>query len=112
LGRSAARAKESRKTGTDPGGGRHAFNGQILPAGNAVRDRYVGKPLVSPSRNPIHYITDPDDPSGECKCGCGQSTNGVWVTGHDQRAIHDRIRRDFGGDVGTFVDWYDERTRP
>ncbi len=88
--------------------GRHAFSGQVLPPGHPVHDRYVGKPLASASRNPIHYISDPDDPRGLCKCGCGRATNGIWVTGHDQRAIHDRIRRDFGGDVAAFIDWYDE----
>ena len=97
---------------TDPEMKRHAFNGQILPSGHSVRDRYVGKPLASASRNPIHYITDPDDPTGVCKCGCGQSTNGSWVTGHDQRAIHDRIRRDFGGAVEAFIEWYDRDPRP
>jgi hypothetical protein len=97
---------------TDPGSGRHAFDGRILPLGHPVHDRYVGRPATAPSRNPIHYMPDPDDPFGTCRCGCRQATNGIWVSGHDQRAIHDRIRRDFGGDVAAFIDWYDQGPRP
>ncbi len=99
------------KTGPD-GKVRHAFDGKILGPGHPVHDRYVGKPLPPASRNPIHYITDPADPAGTCKCGCGQATGGTWVTGHDQRAIHERIGRDFGGDVAAFIDWYDQDDRP
>jgi hypothetical protein len=97
---------------THPESGRHAFNGKILGAGHPLYDRYVGEPLPAASRNPIHYISDPDDPAGTCKCGCGQATSGTWVTGHDQRAIHERIGRDFRGDVAAFIDWYDGRPQP
>jgi hypothetical protein len=97
---------------THPGDGRHAFSGKILSAGHPIYDRYVGKPLTAASRNPIHYLDDPDEPEATCKCGCGEPTGGTWVTGHDQRAIHDRIRRDFNGDVASFIDWYDEDPRP
>jgi hypothetical protein len=100
------------RTKTGPNGTRHAFDGKILGPGHPVHDRYVGKPLPAASRNPIHYIADPADPSGTCKCGCGQATGGTWVTGHDQRAIHERIGRDFGGDVAAFIDWYDGGPRP
>ncbi len=94
---------------TDDKLGRHGFRGIILPAGHPVHDRYVGKPLATASQNPIHYISDPcDSGDGPCKCGCGETTRGTWVQGHDQRAIHDRIRRDFTGDVARFVDWYDQ----
>jgi hypothetical protein len=101
------------RTRTDPRGQvRHAFDGKILAPGNPIYDRYVGKPLPSASRNPIHYVTDPADPAGTCKCGCGQATSGTWVAGHDQRAIRQRIGRDFGGDVAAFIDWYDQNDRP
>jgi hypothetical protein len=32
---------------------------------------------------------------------------GEWLQGHDQRAIHNRIRADFDGSVSRFIDWYD-----
>ena len=108
----AVQAIEITEWRTDLKTGRHAFNGKILPAGHPVHDRYVDKPLAAASRNPIHYISDPADPTGTCKCGCGQATSGTWVTGHDQRAIQDRIRRDFSGDVAAFIDWYDQNPRP
>lgn len=92
--------------------GRHAFSGKVLTAGHPVYERYIGNPLGTASRNPIRYLEDPNDPAGTCKCGCGEATGGTWVTGHDQRAIHDRIRRDFSGDVARFIDWYDESPRP
>ncbi len=100
------------RTKTGANGTRHAFAGKILAPGHPVHGRYVGKPLPSASRNPIHYVSDPADPAGTCRCGCGQATGGTWVTGHDQRAIHERIGRDFGGDVAAFIDWYDEQSRP
>ena len=108
----AIQAIEITEWRTHDGSGRHAFNGKILGPGHPVHDRYIGKPLAAASRNPIHYISDPADPAGTCKCGCGQATRGIWVTGHDQRAIHERIRRDFGGDVAAYIDWYDETPRP
>lgn len=43
-----------------------------------------------------------------CACGCGTKINrGVWVPGHDHRAVHERIRRDHGN-VATFIGWYDQ----
>ena len=43
----------------------------------------------------------------QCACGCGQVIlKGVWVPGHDHRAIHSRIAQDHGS-VAAFIDWYD-----
>lgn len=41
-----------------------------------------------------------------CRCGCGEMTiGGDFVSGHDQKAIHERIARI--GTVGEFLDWMD-----
>jgi hypothetical protein len=48
-------------TGWNPEGlidGRRAFEGKVLGPGHPVYDRYVGKPLVVRSRNPVGYIDD------------------------------------------------------
>ena len=90
-------------------GNRRAFAGRILQPGNPVHDRFVGKPdpAESTSRFPVLYMTDPVDQT-ICRCGCGETVErGEWVVGHDQRAIHQRIRTDFGGSVSRFIDWYD-----
>jgi hypothetical protein len=85
---------------------RSAFRGNILGPGDEMYDRYIGKELPATSRNPIGYVDEGPEP---CKCGCGELTRNTWRPGHDQRAIHDRIRQDFGGDVAAFIDWYDNQ---
>jgi hypothetical protein len=90
-------------------GDRRAFTGDILGPGNPVHDKFVGggDPAESTSRFPVLYLSDPVD-EATCRCGCGGSvTRGEWLAGHDQRAIHARIREDFGGSVSRFIDWYD-----
>ena len=91
--------------------GRRAFNGTILAVGDPVHDRFVGKPDPSnnKSRNPIRLwpVKDVRGQYKLCACGCGKETKKEWVPGHDQKAIHDRIRRDFGGNVTEFINWYD-----
>lgn len=92
-----------------PEGDRRAFAGTILGPGHPVHDKFVGgpDPAHSTSRNPVFYLADALD-HGTCRCGCGTAVErGEWSQGHDQRAIHDRIRADFGGSVSRFVDWYD-----
>ncbi|BCY10940.1 hypothetical protein L3i22_060280 [Actinoplanes sp. L3-i22] len=88
---------------------RRAFGGDILRPGHPVHDKFVGggDPTASTSRFPVLYWADPLD-EATCRCGCGETvTRGDWSQGHDQRAIHDRIRADFGGSVSRFIDWYD-----
>ncbi len=90
-------------------GDRRAFAGDILGPGDLVHDKFVGKPdpADSTSRFPVLYLADPVD-EATCRCGCGATVSrGEWLQGHDQRAIHDRIRADFGGSVSRFIDWYD-----
>jgi hypothetical protein len=41
-----------------------------------------------------------------CACGCGAvAVRGDFAPGHDQRAIHDRIRK--VGTVREFIEWFD-----
>ena len=43
----------------------------------------------------------------KCACGCGTAiSRGLWATGHDHRAVHQRIKRHHGNVAG-FIDWYD-----
>lgn len=89
-----------------PGRSRRAIEGRILVTGDPVYDAYVNKPTpVGRVRNPITYF---EAPVGRrlCFCGCGEEVSlGHFLSGHDQRAIHERIAR-----VGTVVDflrWFD-----
>lgn len=95
---------------------RRSFTGRILGDGDAVHDRYVGKPdpSGSTSRNPARYWVAPalKGQYTACLCGCGAEARNQWLPGHDQRAIHQRIRRDFAGNVATFIAWYDQASRP
>jgi hypothetical protein len=99
----------------EDGGGRRSFTGRLLGPGDAVHDRFVGQPdpSGSASRNPARYWIAPDLPGQyvACLCGCGVEVRNQWLPGHDQRAIHQRIRRDFQGSVARFIAWYDQAAR-
>jgi hypothetical protein len=92
-------------------GGRRAFAGRVLQKGTPAHDRFVGKPdpSGSTSRNPARYWRAKNlvGQYTSCLCGCGAEVRNQWLPGHDQRAIHDRIRHDFGGNVARFIAWYD-----
>lgn len=87
-------------------GGRRAIEGRYLEAGHPVHDSYVGKPQpVEPTRNPVTYF-DSAHSARTCGCGCGQPvTLGWFLTGHDQKALHDRVARI--GSVHQFIAWFD-----
>lgn len=84
---------------------KQAIVGCVLGAGDADYDALIGQP-VDGHRNPVTY------PSGgvrTCACGCGGNVAGnrLFLPGHDQRAIHDRIAKQWGTTLG-FVEWFDE----
>lgn len=92
---------------------RRALVGARLNPGHPVYDAYVGKPdpVEATSRNPIAYAHLPVEDeflTRRCACGCGEETTRDFAPGHDQRAIHERIRRHFGGRVVDFLAWIDE----
>lgn len=86
---------------------RCVIHGKILDEGHPVYDTYVGKPSpLGPARNPVRYFTSPLDAAHPCRCGCGEAVTGAdFLQGHDQTALHDRVRQ--VGTVAEFLDWFD-----
>jgi hypothetical protein len=64
-------------------------------------------------RNPVTYIDDPAGDPRTCACGCGAVVPGhrIFVPGHDQRAVHDRITRQWGNTLN-FIHWFDATYDP
>jgi hypothetical protein len=91
----------------DPRDNRSVIHGKILEPGHLVYDEYVGKPSpLEPARNPVRYFTSHLDEAHPCRCGCGDSVTGAdFLPGHDQTALHDRVRQI--GTVADFLDWFD-----
>ena len=85
-----------------------AIVGRVLKPGDPAYDALIDRE-VDAHRNPVTYI---DDAAGEsarvCACGCGEAiaATRVFLPGHDQKAIHERINRQWGSTLG-FIDWYD-----
>lgn len=90
---------------------RSVVNGNILEPGHPVYEKYVGKPSpVQGMRNPITYF-EGEAEGVPCRCGCGAAVRGRdFLTGHDQTALHDRVKRI--GTVAQFLDWFDNLSRP
>jgi len=84
-----------------------AVVGRVLEAGHPVHDALVGRP-VDQHRNPVTYLPDPSGRPRTCGCGCRAEVAGhrAFAPGHDQRAIHERITRQWGSTLG-FIDWFD-----
>ncbi len=45
------------------------------------------------------------EPARTCSCGCGQATDGLWVSGHDSKALHYVLHKEFG-DTRGFLEAY------
>ena len=84
-----------------------AVAGRVLEAGHPVHDALVGQP-VDVHRNPVTYLADPSGGPRTCACGCGAAVadHRAFAPGHDQRAVHERISRQWGSTLG-FIDWFD-----
>lgn len=82
-----------------------AIVGRVLEAGDDDYDALIGQ-AVDGYRNPVTY---PLGGVRTCACGCGGDVAGsrVFLPGHDQRAIHDRIAQEWGTTL-RFVEWFDE----
>lgn len=95
----------------DTGGGhqhgRSIIHGRILEAGSPVYDQYVGKTSpVQGVRNPVTYFNE--NVASPCLCRCGGSVASArpgFLPGHDQTALHDRVRQI--GTVAEFLIWFD-----
>jgi hypothetical protein len=97
-------------TSIDPVPGKPGYRqimGTLLEKGHPVFDSYVGKPSpVTGVRNPVTYIESPED-LRLCECGCGtEVSRGPFVSGHDQRALHERVAKI--GTVTEFLRWFDQ----
>jgi len=87
--------------------GRRTIHGTILKPGNPVYDKYVGSESpVEKSQNPVQYFDSPFDRTN-CACGCGEEvpSGRDFLPGHDQIAIHQRVK--LVGGVLPFMDWFD-----
>lgn len=92
---------------------KQAVTGQALQPGHRVYEHFIDRLVPGVSRNPVSYIEDPEprpEPEpGSCACGCGATVPAGknFVPGHDQRAVHERIARQWGDTLG-FISWFDE----
>jgi hypothetical protein len=93
--------------------GRRSIVGRVLTDGHPVRDAYLHRrdPLDNESRNPVGYVELPEEEQFRlraCACGCGTETKRDFAPGHDQKAIHDRIKAHFEGSTLAFIHWMDQ----
>ena len=94
-------------------GGYRRIEGRVLdPKSDPVARKLVESPAPDQNRNPVTYHPDPaevDRPKCACRmCGIEVSRHGAFVTGHDQKAIHARIHKQWG-DTLKFIDWFDDK---
>jgi len=84
-----------------------AIVGRVLGEGHPMHQALMGTP-VDAHRNPVTYPDDPADGPRNCACGCGAPvpSHRAFAPGHDQRAVHERITRQWGSTLG-FIGWYD-----
>ena len=87
---------------------RRAIVGHVLDPDHPLSHRWVDAPAPDSFRNPVTYFSEPDDATWTCACGCEERVpaNRSFVPGHDQKAIHARITRQWGGTIA-FIDWFD-----
>jgi hypothetical protein len=92
----------------DIDGKKKAIVGRVLGPGDPVHDALIGQPMPDRHRNPVTYVDDPVDHWRTCACGCGGQVTGArtFLSGHDQRAVHERIARQWGDTLG-FITWFD-----
>ena len=83
---------------------KQAIVGRVLQAGDADYDALIGQ-AVDHHRNPVSY---PPTTLKSCGCGCGEevASGRAFISGHDQRAIHERIAQEWGTTLA-FVEWFD-----
>jgi hypothetical protein len=86
--------------------GRVEFEGVMLQDGDPIFDEYNNQPSpIRSFRNPVNYLNFDEH---LCACGCGKKTDREFLPGHDQRAIHERISRNFDS-ISEFLVWFDKQ---
>lgn len=96
----------------DPRRPKQVLTGRALEPGHPIWEHFIDLP-IDPARNPVTYIDDPEprqvDDSHRCACGCGTpiAASKSFAPGHDQRAVRERIARQWGDTLG-FIRWFDE----
>lgn len=87
-----------------------AIAGRVLEPGEEAYEALIGQPVDS-FRNPITYLDDPGTGGRPrtCACGCGTpiAQPRTFAPGHDQRAVHERITRQWGSTL-SFIAWFDQ----
>lgn len=94
--------------GFEAHGHKRAIVGRVLEPDHPLSQQWVGAPAPDNFRNPATYFKEPGGAPSTCACGCGEPVpvSRSFVPGHDQKAIHARITRQWGGTRG-FIDWFD-----
>lgn len=94
------------------GRSKSAIVGRVLEPGDPRFDALIDQ-SVDAHRNPVTYITEPAAGDPTCACGCGGPVPGhrSFLPGHDQRAVHERIARQWGSTLA-FIDWFDATYAP
>jgi len=89
-------------------GNRRAIVGRVLDPDDSLAKRWIEAPAPDSFRNPTTYFKEPGAAASTCACGCGEPvpTSRSFLPGHDQKAIHARIIKQWGGTIG-FIDWFD-----
>lgn len=89
------------------GGVRQVVVGHPLDSSDPHAKLLLGRE-VDRHRNPVTYISElPVGAVLTCACGCGEPVpdGRQFLPGHDQKAIHDRIKQGWGNTVG-FINWF------
>ena len=98
----------------DPEGkGKRRFHGRPVGKDHPVAKRFLDQapPIGGKAQIGFAYF-HADSLAGQytpCACGCGDEARKTWLPGHDHKAIHERIRERFDGDVLEFVNWFDRQ---
>ncbi len=92
---------------------KQAIVGRVLTPKDAEYADLLRTPPPT-GRNPVGYVEDSDYAfDGRCLCGCDQQvTSGrYFAAGHDQKAVRDRIKSQWG-DTVEFLRWFDSTYGP
>jgi hypothetical protein len=89
-------------------GSKRAIIGHLLDESDPIAQRLAGTDVPDHHRNPVTYFTERDAEPVTCACGCGGvlGTSRAFIPGHDHKAIHSRITRQWGSTLA-FIEWFD-----